>query len=302
VSFPESPLTRARQEFFARAPVAMAIASDEGELLDANDALSHLFGVAAPELLGRSLPELAHPEDRDAVADVLARDLVSEERVSWMGRFRAREAGGWHMVRWALAGDATNELLLLTAEDRTSIDYTTRQLIRQAQSDPLTGLGNRRLLERALRRTVSSEPQTPAFVIVLDLDGLKAINDAHGHQTGDAVLRSVAARLRERTRPHDVVVRTGGDEFAVVTPAAEMNRHDAARAAQVIGGQVVQALAEPHANHGAPIAVTASVGVAAWPWSGDTPDKLLAAADVAMYRSKRNAPGQIALCTTLTDV
>jgi diguanylate cyclase (GGDEF)-like protein/PAS domain S-box-containing protein len=294
----EGNVVRARQGFFGRSLVPMAVATLDGELADANRALARMLNIAPADLIGRSLRSLTHPDDAGALARALVQVGASADRVTWVGRSQARP-GAWHTVRWALAVDPLSDLLLVAAEDLTSADFATRQLVEQAQSDPLTGLGNRRLLDRALHRTVSGRPDASALVMVVDLDGLKGVNDAHGHRAGDAVLRDVATRLRERTRPTDVVVRIGGDEFAVVTPAAPMDRHGTASAARLIGGEVVDALAVPHDRDGRAIVVTGSVGVAAWPWSGGTPEALLAAADVAMYRSKRRAPGSLALCEEL---
>jgi len=152
------------------------------------------------------------------------------------------------------------------------------QVSHLASSDPLTGLANyRRLLdvvENELQR--SRRSQRPFAVLLLDLDGLKQINDRFGHLTGSRALKRLANVLRIHCRSTDTAARYGGDEFALVLPEA------GEEAAAGVATRICERLAQD--NQGPPI--SASVGLAIYPRDGATIEKLLGAADRALYGMK----------------
>lgn len=147
-----------------------------------------------------------------------------------------------------------------------------------AVSDPLTGLANyRRLLsviEAELDR--SRRTQRPFSVVLFDMDGLKAINDRYGHLTGSRALVRLGKILRNHCRAIDTAARYGGDEFAIVFPEAGSD----------IAGRIVGRIHEKMAAELEAPGLSASAGTATFPEDGDTPEKLLAAADRALYRMK----------------
>jgi diguanylate cyclase (GGDEF)-like protein len=153
-----------------------------------------------------------------------------------------------------------------------------------AQHDALTGLPNRLLLFDRLQQALRGPRGTRGRLALLfiDLDRFKAVNDDHGHATGDALLRAVAGRLAERVRASDTVCRLGGDEFVVLlSPVA-----DRAAAAEV-GAELSEALARPYRIDGREFTLTASVGLALAPEDGATAEALLACADALMFEAKR---------------
>lgn len=159
------------------------------------------------------------------------------------------------------------------------------RLARLAQRDELTGLANRRELDKHLSRALDrlAAGESPAVTVMFcDLDGFKSVNDEHGHHIGDAVLAVVARRLSAALRANDVVARFGGDEFVVVAEG------DPVAVPREVHRRVTTALADPVHVGGMHHRVTASTGVAV-ARQGDTvtADRLLAAADAAMYREKR---------------
>ncbi|HEY6130006.1 MAG TPA: GGDEF domain-containing protein [Candidatus Acidoferrum sp.] len=154
-----------------------------------------------------------------------------------------------------------------------------------AVSDSLTGLANyRRLLsvmEAELDR--SRRTQRPFSVVLFDMDGLKAINDQYGHLTGSRALVRLGKILRNHCRAIDTAARYGGDEFAIVFPEADSE----------IAARIVNRIHEKMSADVETPPVSASAGIASYPADGDTPEKLLAAADRALYRMKHRTSSSI---------
>lgn len=158
-----------------------------------------------------------------------------------------------------------------------------RRFITQAQTDSLTGIANRRhFLQRAqqVARRTRHQPQT-ASVLVLDIDHFKLINDAHGHQAGDAAIRHVATHANACLRNGDVFGRTGGEEFAALLPAT-----DEAEAWSV--AERIREIIEktPLIHHGEHIQLTVSIGLMSGPLTGENIETLIQSADKVMYRAK----------------
>ncbi len=168
-----------------------------------------------------------------------------------------------------------------------------RLIQKQAKTDPLTQLLNRREFEEQLAREVERAQRfgTPVGLVVLDLDDFKLINDRFGHLAGDGVLKAAAGAIRQCTREIDQPARWGGEEFAVILPHTGID--GAARLAE----RLRQAIAERQipTPDGRSVRVTASFGVAALPGSGTTQVELTAAADDAVYRSKRAGKNRVSL-------
>lgn len=169
------------------------------------------------------------------------------------------------------------------SRDVTELRRLQETLAAHALRDPLTGLANRRLLAELLDTELARTQRsgTPLAVAYVDVDGLKQVNDAHGHDAGDKVLRETAHRLLKAVRGADVVARVGGDEFVIVyepvDPSADQLVH-----------RIEALLAEPIiVAEGVAARCPASVGTADTRVVGYHPDHLLAAADDAMYQVKR---------------
>ena len=158
-----------------------------------------------------------------------------------------------------------------------------------AYHDSLTDLPNRALFLDRLQQAIlrSHRDDKGLVVLLLDLDGFKEVNDAHGHHAGDRVLQEVASRLRGALRASDTVARLGGDEFAVLLPATDINR------AELSARKILHDLQPPFVADGRPLLVSASIGIAAVPWHAATSDEVLQKADAAMYQAKNDRTGYV---------
>ena len=166
------------------------------------------------------------------------------------------------------------------------VQSRSRELESQANTDPLTGLGNLRALQRQLASLVDVHKRYlhPFGLLLMDIDGLKRINDSYGHQAGDRVLMQVAMSLRRSIRSVDTAARMGGDEFCVLLPQQDL------KSAAKLAARLATAVEEEVASPGDP-PVTLSIGVAASPEHGDDAEALIDTADRAMYRAKAAGEG-----------
>jgi diguanylate cyclase (GGDEF)-like protein len=170
---------------------------------------------------------------------------------------------------------------LLMAMDRLRNDVADL-----AMMDDLTGVGNRRqLLQRLTEECARSDRSNQPFgLLVIDLDNFKAINDTHGHAAGDACLQHFTLMAQMRLRPGDLLARTGGDEFCVLLPASTL------REAAMIARRIIEVCREDAAGCvGNEVPLSVSIGVAQWTRDvGAFPDRLIAAADHALYVAKKD--------------
>jgi diguanylate cyclase (GGDEF)-like protein/PAS domain S-box-containing protein len=179
---------------------------------------------------------------------------------------------------------AEQKAMVLTVLDMSVVRDLYQQLERQAVTDSLTGLLNRRGFYQTVEGMLVRTEQTEKCLVVLymDLDGFKQINDSLGHDAGDQVLVWVADQLKDCLRPYDVLARMGGDEFTVVIDGLDYPEQAAKVAEKLIDRVSVRRRID-----GVDIHLGASVGIATFPECGMNLDGLLRAADIAMYEAKR---------------
>jgi diguanylate cyclase (GGDEF)-like protein len=174
-----------------------------------------------------------------------------------------------------------------------AIDRLRSEVAELALIDDLTGVANRRQLLRRLVEECAIAERTgePFAILAIDLDGFKEINDSHGHAAGDACLQHFTLMAQMRLRPGDLLARTGGDEFCVVLPVTTL------REGAMIARRILEACREDAAGcSGADVPVAASIGVAQWTRAiGAHSERLIAAADHALYRAKNDGKNRYAI-------
>jgi diguanylate cyclase (GGDEF)-like protein len=187
--------------------------------------------------------------------------------------------------------DGKRELIggVITFRDITDQTKRNNELQKLAQYDELTNLPNRSLFVEQLARAMgrSQRKSAPLAVLFIDLDRFKSVNDTLGHDTGDALLKQVAGRLRKNLRIGDLSGRWGGDEFVVCLEDFGESSNAAAAAQKLL-----LVLSEKYEIGNSEVYTTPSIGIALYPESGDAADRLIKAADLAMYEAKKRGGGR----------
>jgi diguanylate cyclase (GGDEF)-like protein len=173
---------------------------------------------------------------------------------------------------------------------RRERDQEHEKYMRQAKTDPLTGLANRRNFDAILAERIQSysaaHPARKFILGYVDLDGFKPINDDYGHAVGDEVLCIVSDRLRAALRDSEFVGRYGGDEFMLI-----LDSQSSASSLEPVAQRLLSAIAQPISTSKGLVTVSGSIGLAQFPIDGCDLDTLKQAADTAMYAAKRSHSG-----------
>jgi diguanylate cyclase (GGDEF)-like protein/PAS domain S-box-containing protein len=259
-----------------------------GVLTYVSPAVETLLGYEAAEFVGASLAERVHDDDRPTLAAAVAAmgqaaggTATVDFRIQASdGRWRNIEAVGRNLLE-----DSAINGIVWNGRDVTDRRLLQDQLTYQAYHDALTGLPNRALLIDRLGQAQADASREVA-VLLVDLDGFKAVNDTMGHPAGDDLLRQVAVRLTRCLRADDMAARLGGDEFAAIVDAGgDVDL-------MAIAARILTALREPYPVKGRTVIVGASVGVAA---GESAAGDLLRNADIAMYTAKAAGKNRVEL-------
>ena len=252
----------------------------------ASPATASLLGRPLEEVVGLHASELVHVEDRAQVEAQLAA-LLEAVTVTEPIQFRmAQPDGRYRYVEAVVSDQRANPSVggyVANLRDITERKEFESQLTHAALHDPLTGLPNRTLIiDRAEQMLVRARREfRPVAAMFVDLDNFKDINDSLGHDAGDKVLQSVAARFVTMLRESDTVGRIGGDEFVVLVEGASLGAGP-----EMVAERLHDALREPFRldGYGVPLTVTASIGIAGG--QHQAARDLLRDADIALYRAK----------------
>ncbi|AVR98569.1 sensor domain-containing diguanylate cyclase [Pseudoduganella armeniaca] len=240
--------------------------------------IDQLIGKTDADLRWKDQAEVYRQVDLDVIRSgvprmrMQARDVRRDGEVCWIETSKIPLKDDRGQVMGVLA----------VTEDITARKYMEEELFRRANYDTLTGLPNRGYFNNQLEEAVKRAQRHHGLALMyFDIDRFKLINDTHGHDVGDSVIRLFAQRIRSVLREADFVARLGGDEFVLI--AEGLNE---AGDAVVIAQKLVAAMAAPFDLAGTPLPVTSSIGVA-WFETGMAPEALVKAADQAMYDAKR---------------
>jgi diguanylate cyclase (GGDEF)-like protein/PAS domain S-box-containing protein len=273
--------------------IVITVHTDGSDLIEyANPAFARLFGHSADAVLGRDLETLLGLQAHDQQQQALHAAMQSRQEVTLLLRTRHRDSTQlWTQLHVAPVptadGAISHHVCVLT--DMTAILEYQEQLEHQANHDALTGLPNRALVNDRLMQAVTFTQRFghSLWLVFIDLDNFKLINDHLGHQAGDELLCVIANRLRACANEGDTVARLGGDEFLLLLPVA--NQRPMPSLLQL----VQEAIAAPVTLNGQAVTVTCSIGVSVYPADGAEPDQLLKHADIAMYRAKEAGRNQV---------
>ncbi|MGZ4999988.1 MAG: EAL domain-containing protein [Methylomonas sp.] len=278
------------QQILSVADMAIIATDLNGHITEANRSASRIFGYGEGEIIGLSVHLLVPPQFRQRHAEYFAAFVAGEEterRMSSRGEIMGyRKDGTFFPLEASIAKfkNGNNDwLLVVTMRDITERKRAEEELTRRATHDPLTGLPNRALIRERLAHALQRSRRSGLSVVLLfvDLDGFKLINDTHGHEGGDEMLKTVASRLIGQVRPGDTVARLAGDEFVVLCEQVEQPS-----TLSVLAERINDNLRQPVAFGGQALFVSASVGIAIGSGSTHGADDMLRQADTAMYAVK----------------
>ncbi len=251
-----------------------------------NPAFERMTGYSAQEIIGQNM-RILHGDDKDqpGLDELRAMLLAQREGQVTIRNYRKDGTMFWTDIHIAPVRDEAGVVTHFVAAkyDVTTTKRYEAELEFQASRDPLTSLVNRNLLHDRLNQAIafSSRYSTPLWVVFVDLDRFKFVNDTLGHQAGDALLKQVADRLLSAVRHTDTVARLGGDEFVLV-----LSEHPDENLDTQVVQRIMDAIAPPFIIGSHEFFLTCSIGIAAYPADGKDADTLIKHADIAMYRAK----------------
>jgi diguanylate cyclase (GGDEF)-like protein/PAS domain S-box-containing protein len=264
-----------------------------GAIQEVNNAYLSMTGFSREELLGQN-PRImkSNRHDHGFFKDMW-HAILNQGR--WEGEIWDRKKDGTIYPKWLSIDTIRNEQgqperYVGINADITRIKQTEENLNKMAFFDSLTGLPNRVLFRdrcgQALTRAQRSRSRVA--LLYLDLDHFKHVNDSLGHHAGDLLLCEASSRIVAQVRETDTVCRLGGDEFTVI-----LENLSSSEDAATVAKKIIEGLAESFIIEGSEVFVGTSIGIALFPFDGDTPEELSKRADAAMYDAKENGRGQL---------
>jgi diguanylate cyclase (GGDEF)-like protein/PAS domain S-box-containing protein len=277
------------QRTFEHAPMIVSLVAGD-VIVDINEAGCAVLGRRHDDMVGTSAMDTVHPDDLERAIGATLRQLAGDPTPA---EFRLVAATGREI--WVMSSavvlpgiDDEQELILTMQADISDRKALEQQLAYQATHDPLTGLLNRSAFLTHVEHALLRRNPAQYAVAFLDLDGFKPVNDTFGHEAGDAVLVTLAQRLRAVARAGDAIARLGGDEFVALCEIA------GPEGARVVGERFRAAVEAPVLVGGVQVEVGVSVGVTV-ATTGDDAAALLRRADQATYTAKRDGGGRVAV-------
>lgn len=278
------------QEMIENGSDGTALLNPDGTFVYASPSTARVIGNPGVSLVGRTIFDLLHPEDVRQAIESFER-VLEEDGSSRTTEMRCRRSDGtWAWIESTTTNLASNpnvRAIVATYRDiggRKRAEEKWRSL---AVTDPLTGLKNYRGLVEAFEYELqrSSRTKRPFAVLLMDMDGLKRINDTLGHLVGNRAICRIAESMRENCRALDTAARYGGDEFAMVLPESDTE------SARFTAVRIEQSLCQ--GNEQPPLSV--SIGITSYPADGCTAEELLNTADEKLYEQKSSRRAALSL-------
>jgi len=268
----------------------VVILDREGRVVSINDAVTRITGYAPEDVIGQFTSRFRSDRHDPAFFEELWQSVRDEG--FWQGEswYRRKDGESIPVLLSVSAirdgGETTHHVAVMT--DLSRLKRYEEQLEFAAYYDSLTGLANRRLLERRVTSVLDAGmPGSRCIALVfLDLDDFKSVNDSLGHSAGDELLTQVSRRLQEAVRPGDIVARPGGDEFIVF-----LNELRRPGDASLVADKLLRSLARPIAVAGRELFVSASAGISCYPADGGDIEVLMRNADTALFHAKAAGRG-----------
>ncbi len=277
---------------FDNSGIGMALVAPDGRWLKVNPSLCRILGFSQQELLMLDSQSMTHADDIDADRASVQRMLSGEiTRYELEKRYLHKNGSVvWALLTASLVRDSDEQPLYLVSQvqDITARKMAEEALMRLAVRDELTGLFNRREMNRLLQEEIlrSHRHQRPLSLLMVDIDWFKRVNDTYGHQAGDLALQQVAKAILDCVRTLDRAARYGGEEMAIILP--ETSGAEAMVVAERIRMHVAgNVFSVGQAQRGPGISLTVSVGISTMtnPLEGST-ERLIGDADRALYTAK----------------
>jgi diguanylate cyclase (GGDEF)-like protein/PAS domain S-box-containing protein len=284
---------RMKAQVFDRSNEAMVISDHQNNIVAVNAAFTRLTGYEREEVLGRNPRILSSGRQDAAFYRAMWQSIVREGY--WRGDIWERRKDGSVYPKFLSITAIRDDVgaivnYLAVFHDVSERKEREAQLESLAHFDPLTGLPNRMLLYDRLDQAVAiADRQRQHFALLfIDLDEFKPVNDIHGHDVGDEVLKQVGQRLNLVIRGMDTAARLGGDEFVVILTDIR-NRENAEGVAE----KIIDELSKPYEVAGATLSISASIGASLYQGEQGAAMDLLRTADEAMYQAKRDGKRRV---------
>ncbi len=272
------------------APIIIITQNAHGDVLSINQEGLREAQVQANDIIGRPFTDLIPESETEHIQKLIQlRTQSKQQEVSYSGCLAVKPTESvyidWIHTTFGESMIEQEAVVLSLGVDISEKHLADDQLIWIAAHDQLTGLSNRRYFQKELDNMLAYAGRylEQVALFYLDLDQFKVINDTYGHQAGDLLLQSITRILAKETRETDLLSRIGGDEFALVIPAATLE------VVNYLAEKLLNALKEfDYCINEQSHTVSFSIGVAIYPQHGTTQQELLANADLAMYHAKKN--------------
>lgn len=268
---------------------AVCVVDKSNKLVFVSAAFEHIFGYLPEEVIGRSVFDFIYVEDRQKTASTVATIMSGETQASYENRWLHKSGKIVHVL-WSARWSERHQVRIAVAHDISNRKQMEQHLEYLAKHDPLTSLPNRAAVKERLQKSLIGARANDAnlYVLFIDVDNFKQINDNYSHAVGDQVLEQVGQRLLKCVRDSDTVGRIGGDEFIVL-----LNNIGSNQTVFKLAEKMCKSIAQPFMFSGIKLELSLSIGIACYPEHGDNSESLLQLADDAMYKAKNEGGNRV---------